>query len=195
LHRQLDIVIQDIADNILGIIYQLSLRGGHHQVRISPQLLELGFSPDKWGNDAECHHQMCHEEDRPIVKKKFESCYKSGTPFQCEYRVKTPSNTTHWFSDKAKIIMDKDGSPLFMRGVMMDITGFKVMESEIRAYHTRVDKLVLQRTEMLDRRLAIVESCNSSLSKNYHEISRMYHDLLLKTQSAEAEIPQYIRGV
>jgi len=184
----IDTAIQDVADNILGIVYRLSLCGGRHYVRISPYLLELGISPEKWGNDTDLHHQFCLEEDRPVLKKALAFSYKTGKPFQCDYRIKTQSDTTHWVNDKAKIVVGKDRRPLFMQGVMTEITNFKLLEAELMGYHNMVDKLVHQRTEMLERRLAILESCNASLGENYHKMHKMYLELLLKTQSLEAEI-------
>lgn len=62
------------------------------------------------------------------------------------------------------------------------------LEKELDHYRCMLDKMVHQRTERLDRRLAILESCNSSLGENYHKMHQMYLDLLIKTQTYEADI-------
>ena len=180
-------VNQVISDSTPSVIYQLSLQGGPHDIRFSSQILELGFSAEHWGNDSELHHQLCYEADRPAVKKALESCYKTGADFQCEYRINTVGNTLKWFHDKAKILMDKYGRPQFLHGVMTDISAYKSLESEISHYRRRIDEMVQQRTERLDRRVSILESCNSSLSDNYHQMHMMYVDLLIKTQAQEQE--------
>lgn len=176
-------VLQAITDNIPSVIYRVSLRGGQHDIRVSPQLLELGISAKKWGNDAELHHQMCHEEDRSIVKEALAHSYQNGSVFQCEYRINTFCDTLRWFQDKAKIVTDKYGRPAFLQGVMVDITATKMMEAELARYRYMHDKMVRDRTEMLNRRIAILESCNSSLCENYHSMHQMYLDLLSKTQT------------
>lgn len=181
--RQTASVHQTIADIIPSVIYQLSLQGGAHDVHISRQISELGLSADKWGNDAELHHQMCHEKDRPVVKAALEHCYKTGTAFQCQYRINTVGGALRWFNDKAKVIMDKYGRPLFLQGVMTDITSIKSMEMELMHYREMLDKMVQDRTERLDRRVSILESCNASLGANYHKIHQMYLELLLKNQT------------
>lgn len=59
------------------------------------------------------------------------------------------------------------------------------LEAELTHYRKMLDDMVRARTEQLDRRIAILESCNSSLGENYHKIHQMYLDLLIKTQAHE----------
>lgn len=172
-----------VADSIPSVIYQLSLHGGVHDVHISRQISELGLTEDKWGSDAELHHQLCHEADRSIVKAALERSYKTGEVFQCEYRIKTAGGVLRWFHDRAKVIMDKYGRPAFLHGVMTDISGIKSMESELRHYREMLDKMVRDRTEYLGKRLAILESCNAALCDNYHRMHLMYLELWDKSQA------------
>ncbi len=187
-------VSQTITDHIPVAFYRLSLQGSRHDVRISPQILALGFSADQWGNDAELHHRMCHDQDRPIVRKALEHSYKTGTPFQCEYRINTLGDTPHWLHDKANVIMDKHGRPLFLQGAMTDITSRKTVEAELAHYRSMLDHEVCEKSARLERRIAILlESCNTSLGENYHLTHSMYLELLMKTRSREdaAESPAY----
>jgi DNA-binding response OmpR family regulator len=176
-------VHQTITDSIPSVIYQLSLQGGRHEVSISRQISELGLSEEQWGCDNELHHRMCHEADRQTVKQALEHSYKTGSAFQCEYRINTAGNTLRWFHDKAEVVMDKYGRPLFLQGVMTDITGLKALENELSHYRHMMDKLVRQRTERLERRIALLESCNSSLSNNYARMRKSYLELLVKVQA------------
>jgi len=66
----------------------------------------------------------------------------------------------------------------------------KALEKELSHYRCMLDQMVRQRTEVLERRLSISESCNSTLSDNYHKMHQMYVDLAIKTQSYEAEMYQ-----
>lgn len=181
-------VHQTIADIIPSVIYQLSLQGGAHDVHISRQISELGLSAEKWGSDPELHHQMCHEKDRPVVKAALEHSYKTGAAFQCQYRINTLGGALRWFHDKAKVILDKYGRPLYLQGVMTDITSLKTMETELMHYREMLDKMVKERTERLDRRISILESCNASLGENYHKMHQMYLELFLKNRALDGGI-------
>ncbi len=59
----------------------------------------------------------------------------------------------------------------------------KALECELAHLRGTLDQMVRQKTELLERRLAIMESCNSTLGENYHKMHRMYLDLLNKTQA------------
>lgn len=59
----------------------------------------------------------------------------------------------------------------------------KVLEREILHLRGTLDQMVRQKTELLERRLSIMESCNATLGENYHRMHRMYLELLGKTQA------------
>lgn len=128
---------------------------------------------------------MCHAEDRIVVSQALERSYRTGADFQCEYRVKIKGGMLRWFNDKARVIMDKYGRPLSLQGMMTDITDLKMLEADLMHYRGMLDMLVRERTERLERRVHILESCNSSLGENYHKVYQMYLDLLAKTGAGD----------
>jgi hypothetical protein len=69
-----------------------------------------------------------------------------------------------------------------------DSSRIKALEDQLAHYRGMLDKMVQQRTEILERRLSIMESCNSSLGENYHKMHQMYLDLLMMTQTNETEM-------
>lgn len=171
-------VHQTVSQAVPSVIYNLSLQGGRHDVCISPIISDWGMTAEKWGNDPELHHQMCHEDDRYLVKNALDLSYRTGKPFQCEYRVRISDRNFCWFHDEAEIVADKYGRPLFMQGVMMDITNQKNLEAELVQYRNMLDQMVHQKTEQLERRVDILKSCNSRLCKKIGEARQMYADLL-----------------
>jgi len=70
-----------------------------------------------------------------------------------------------------------------------EVESFRIrsMKKELMHYRNTLDQMVRLKTEMLDRRLAILESCNSRLGENYHQMHQMYLDLLIRTQAYEAQ--------
>ena len=169
---------QAATRTVSSVVYNLSLQGGRHEVYIGRQISELGMTQEKWGNDPELHHQMCYGEDRELVKRALESSYRTGEAFECEYRIQISGNQLSWFRDEAEVVADKHGRPLFMQGVMTDITRRKLLETELGQYRYMLDRMVRQRTEQLERRVGILESCNSRLCHKIGKTSQMYFDLL-----------------
>ena len=67
----------------------------------------------------------------------------------------------------------------------------KALEAELMQYRSMLDNMVLQATERLSRRVAILESCNATLGENYHKMHLQYLDLLNRTQAYAAEEDQH----
>ena len=61
----------------------------------------------------------------------------------------------------------------------------RALEAELMHYRLMLEDMVQQRTESLNRRISILECCNSSLGENYHKMHRMYLELMLKGQAQE----------
>ncbi len=174
---------QAATRTVSSVVYNLSLQGGRHEVYIGRQISELGMTQEKWGNDPELHHQMCYGEDRELVKRALESSYRTGEAFECEYRIQISGTQLSWFHDEAEVVADRHGRPLFMQGVMTDISRCKSLETELGQYRYMLDRMVRQRTEQLERRVGILESCNSRLCRKIGKTSQMYFDLLHRIPS------------
>ena len=54
------------------------------------------------------------------------------------------------------------------------------LETELSHYRNMLDEMVREKTEMLHRRLTIIEGCNIRLCDNYHKMREMYLELLSK---------------
>ncbi len=74
-----------------------------------------------------------------------------------------------------------------MRCAVMDIARVHVLEAELRQYHCLLEKMVGQRCAQLNRRIAILKSCNAKLSAELDRAHRMHAGLL--SQRAGAEPP------
>lgn len=64
-------------------------------------------------------------------------------------------------------------------------TAFRMreLEKELQQYRYRMEQMVQEKTEMLNRRIAILESCNSKLCDSYAQIRKQYYEALDQTQS------------
>lgn len=65
----------------------------------------------------------------------------------------------------------------------------EALQEELFEYRHMLDKLVRERTARLERRILILKYCNDNLVMRHNKLSQMYHDLLLKVRSLEANAP------
>lgn len=76
------------------------------------------------------------------------------------------------------------GQPL--QGAMNDATRVEALEAELLQYRYMIEKMVLQRTEQLDRRVLLLKCCNSKLCDEFGKMREKYLDLLRTVQPDEA---------
>jgi PAS domain S-box-containing protein len=98
---------------------------------ISPQIESfLGVSPKFYTDNPDYWNDHLHSDDHDRVLKEIAHCHETGEPFLSEYRMISKTGDTIWFRDEAIIIKSDDGTPLFLQGIMMNITERKHAEQE-----------------------------------------------------------------
>jgi PAS domain S-box-containing protein len=118
----------------------------------SPQVEPiLGFTVDEWRADPELWRKQLHPDD---VDRALETHRESNTgqsPYLDEYRIRTKDGRTLWIHDEAWPVLAEDGSILFFRGVMLDITDRKEAEEKLRWSLDVLRRTLQQRRELAQR--------------------------------------------
>jgi PAS domain-containing protein len=76
------------------------------------------------------NYKYVHEDDREMVKKKFESL-KQKQDVEFEYRVVTPGGQVKIISAWAALFRDETGKPMYIRGTSQDITKLRQVETQL----------------------------------------------------------------
>lgn len=150
-------------EHSLAIAYISSCRRDHRMVYVSPQISKLGFTPEAWLGKPDLRSQLVHEEDIGRVEQALRHSRNTAEMFNCHYRLYDSCGKVRWFHDEASVVCDALGAPLFIRGVMLEITDKKAMEAELHEHRYHLERNVEQRTEQLARRITLLESCNATL--------------------------------
>ena len=93
----------------------------------------LGVSPQWFLEGDEVWDELIHPDDRERSWADYESYLLTGNPEGGDYRYVRPDGQVVWVRDHSATIRDADGRPLFIQGVMFDITASK--EAELRLQH------------------------------------------------------------
>jgi diguanylate cyclase (GGDEF)-like protein/PAS domain S-box-containing protein len=126
------IVYIDVADESMSTSY------------VSPQIHGLlGITPQEYEADPDMWFKHLHPDDRDRALAAYLEGRSSGEPFTFEYRLIARDGRVVWFSDSAIAVTDADGVPLFVHGVMLDITDRKRAEEQVEflAYHDKLTGL------------------------------------------------------
>ena len=109
----------------------------------SPQVEELtGFTVAEWVDDPDLWARQIHPDDLGAVMQAHRESNERAQRFLMEYRFLTKDGRTVWLRDEADPVAADDGTVLYWRGVMIDITERKEAEERLRRAQERLQALV-----------------------------------------------------
>lgn len=136
-----------LVEQVPAITYTAALNNASSGLYLSPQVESiLGFSVADCAADPEHFYKQLHPDDRERVLAELADSHASGDPFDLEYRMRARDGHTVWFHDKAEVVRDDIGKPLFVQGIMFDITKRKQAEEALRKAHEELETRVRERT-------------------------------------------------
>ena len=122
-----------LVEQLPVITYTASTDENSTTLYISPQVKEiLGVTPEDFMTDPDLWTNRLCDEDRERVLEELKRAHESGQPFLSEYRMLSTGDRIVWLRDEAVIIKDDEGNPLYLQGVMTDITERKKAEEVLR---------------------------------------------------------------
>lgn len=147
-----------LVEQIPASTYIAALDVASTRLYQSPQIENMtGFSIQEWTADGEIWCKQLHPDDSARVMEEVLSSHMNGSPFHSEYRLMTKDGVVLWVLDDAMIVRDEDGTPLYLQGVMFDITERKRVEEELRMHQERLEELVEERTVELKETNTLLE--------------------------------------
>lgn len=149
-----------LVENIPAVLYINLCDEADTTVYVSPQTQSiLGIPPEAWyANDGNWIRYV-HPEDRERVLRKYESFIRSHMEGIDEYRFLRPDGSVIWLHDRLSVVRDAEGTPLFIQGVIFDVTERKAAE------------------EIANRQVELLEKVDT--------VSRDFTDLVLKEASSK----------
>jgi PAS domain S-box-containing protein len=131
---------------------------------MSPQIRQiLGVAPEDWVAQPDLWLQVMHPEDRPEAERTYVEAVEGGKAWSAEYRVLHPEGRWVWVHDETTFVRDESGRPLFLQGVLFDITERKRAEQALRSSERR-------EREAAERLRALDEMKNTFLAAVSHEL-------------------------
>lgn len=117
----------------------------------------LGFTPDEWCGEPAMRFRQIHEDDRASVRQQISARMSDRNPLSIEYRIVAKDGALRWLHDEARIISDVDGKPMYLQGVMFDITERKQAQHELERAHDELKNMISNLDDLREeeqRRLA-----------------------------------------
>ncbi|MFA5554815.1 MAG: PAS domain S-box protein [Phycisphaerae bacterium] len=153
-HKQLEMAearYRTLVEQLPAILYVAALDENSTTLFISPQVETiLGIKPQQYKVNPDVWRERLHPEDKDRVMKELVQAHSHEQPFSCEYRMINFSGKIVWFRDEASIVKDQNGKPLFLQGVMLDISDRKQAEHDLEQIKSELETRIQQRTIELE---------------------------------------------
>lgn len=116
---------ESVLNCLSGLFYRCELEAPWHMFFVSDGLEALtGYN----GGELDLMQgwsSLMWAEDRAAVEKAVADAVSAGTSFEIVYRITQKSGHIRWVSERGHAVRDEHGKPLFLEGVITDISGRK----------------------------------------------------------------------
>jgi len=138
--RESETKFRTLVEQIPAITYTAALDEASTTLYVSPQIETiLGFAPADYKADPDIWRKQLHPDDHDRVLAELHATHTAGSPFCSEYRMFSANGRIVWFHDEAVAVRDATGNPLYLQGVMYDITHQKQAETEVRRLKQQIE--------------------------------------------------------
>jgi len=124
-----------LVANVPGVIYRCSPDADWTMRYMSDAIEELsGFPPSDFVDNAKrTYASVIHAEDREGVAAAVADALETGEPFSLLYRLVRADGAVCWVAEDGRPVYDEAGAPLWLDGVISDVTDQKRAEDAEQA--------------------------------------------------------------
>jgi PAS domain S-box-containing protein len=124
---------RNLIENTSVITYRDTAEEESSAIYISPQIFQLlGYSQTEWLSNPRFWAVVTHPDDREKVREMTKTCLETGAKTVIEYRMHSKDGKWFWFQDEAILKRTVEGEPLYIHGVLIDITNRKIAEQKLQ---------------------------------------------------------------
>ncbi|MGE5459512.1 MAG: PAS domain-containing protein [Solirubrobacterales bacterium] len=176
---------RNLVEQLPAIVYLGEYGEEGEWLYISPRIEHvLGYTPHEWLSHPSPMGTLTHPDDIAAARAAEEASLATGEPYRAEYRMRAKDGRWVWISDEASAVRDREGRPLFMQGIMYDITERKHAEERLLALDRLKNTLLHTLSHDLKEPLTAILGAASTLERLDHELPEEERHSLLRTLGA-----------
>jgi len=134
--RQSEARLRGLVESLNVIVWEMEL-STQRFTYVSPHAeILLGYPVESW-RDINTWKEMIAEEDRQWAAQYNAQKTSQGQDHAFDYRITTVNGDKVWLRTMVTVIKDEQSAPMFLRGIMIDITQAKNVEQQLRTSEQR----------------------------------------------------------
>jgi PAS domain S-box-containing protein len=118
----------------------------------------LGLPPQAFEGSRDEGRALVHTDDLPAVRCALETAITERGPFHTEYRSVTPDGRVIWLASHGRVVLDAQGNPSRVAGVVRDVTARRNREEALREALDARELLVREADHRIKNSLQLVGS-------------------------------------
>jgi PAS domain S-box-containing protein len=187
--RETEAKYRAIVEHIPAAIYLDEPDGSMSTTYVSPQIYDLmGITPQEYRADPETWLTLMAPEHRDEMRRTYLEAVDERRSWVGEYRIQTPDGRDVWIHDETTFVTDENDQPLFLQGVMFDVTERKLAEQALQESER-------QQREAAERLRALDDMKNTFLAAVSHELRSPLTSILgLSLPLEQTELPSEDRS-
>jgi PAS domain S-box-containing protein len=140
--QEKDAQFKALVSNIPGAVFRCQTDEAWTDVYVSDGIEQLAGYPasDLIGNQVRNWGSIIHPDDREMCERVTRDGVANRTPIQLAYRILHREGSVRWVSERARPVFDDAGRPLYLDGVVFDITEHKAAEAALAATHAELHR-------------------------------------------------------
>jgi PAS domain S-box-containing protein len=129
---------RELVDGVGGIVWEADPQTFRFSFVSQSAERILGIPVRRWLEDPGFWPGVVHPDDREAALALRREAVARGEEHHCEYRALAADGRAVWLDDIAHVVRDASGEPLQLRGLMVDITGRRQAQDDLRRNEARI---------------------------------------------------------
>lgn len=128
-----------------AVVFRWRLAAGWPVEFVSDSIGQFGYAPDDLSSGHITWTTMIAPEDRPRLVDELQQQFLQGQrEFSQEYRLIAQSGAVHWVESHNLVLLDPEGSPTHIQGILLDVTERKRAADELRVLNQALEERACQ---------------------------------------------------
>jgi PAS domain S-box-containing protein len=140
-----------LVANIPGVVYRCLIDADWTDIYVSDYAETLAGYPasDFIDKRVRSYASITHPDDSEMIGRAVARAVEQHRPFELDYRILHRNGEVRWVREYGQAVFDADGRPLYLDGIIFDITDRKAFESALSLAKEQAESASRAKSEFL----------------------------------------------